>query len=268
MAVASMPMYDLPEVRSSLDSLWAGFVRHLKRQGLNNIPEKIVHGKNLTDLWNDPELWFSQCCGYDIVRGFASKLRPIATPHYGASGCRDADYASTIVVSENCKSDDVLDMFGAICVVNGFESHSGANSLKALVAPKNRGGSFFASVKVSGAHVSSLEMIRGGSADVAAIDCVTYALLESYRPEALAGIRRLGLTYRAPAIPYITRREVDDDTVARLQTAIFNAFADPHLTVTRQALYLKSIEILPLSAYRRITDFAEFAKKQGYPQLR
>ncbi len=267
MAVASMPMYDMPEVRSALDALWEGLVRHLKRQGLNDIPGRIQHGQNTADLWNDPDLWFSQCCGYDIVRRYADKLRPLATPHYGAPGCQGADYASNIVVAEDCRANDVLDMFGTTCVVNGFESHSGANALRALVAPKNRDGRFFSAAKVSGSHIESLKMIRRGAADVAAVDCITYALLKSYRPSALDGIRKLGRTYRAPAIPYITRRDGDDDRVDRLQTALFNAFVDPHLITTRQALYLKNIETLPASAYERIIAFEEYANGLGYAHL-
>jgi len=267
MPVASMPMYDMPEVRSSLDSLWSGFALHLRRQGFSDVPNHIQHDQNLADLWNDPDLWFSQCCGYDIVRRYVDILRPLATPHYGAPGCYGSDYASYVVVAENCEASDVLEMFGARCVVNGMESHSGANALKALVAPENRNGHFFASVIVSGAHVSSIDMVRRGVADVAAIDCVTYALLESYRPAALEGIRKLGRTYRAPAIPYVTSWRKSIDTIKRLQTAIFDAFADPHLTITRQALYLKNLELLPVSAYRRISEFEKFAELKGYTRL-
>ncbi len=268
MPVASMPMYDMPEVRSILDSLWVGLAKHLKREGLHDVPNHILHDHKLADLWNDPNLWFSQCCGYDIVKRYAGILRPIATPHYGAPGCRSADYASIVVVAEDSKASDVLEMAGVTCVVNGLESHSGTNALKALIAPSNRAGRFFSAVKVSGAHIASLRMIQRGEADVAAIDCVTYALLESYSPAALTGIRKLGRTYRAPAIPYITRWDSDGDRVERQQAAVFNAFADPHLKTVRQALYLKNIETLPVAAYKRIQDIEDKAGRMGYAQLR
>ena len=87
-------------------------------------------------------------------------------------------------------------------------------------------------------------------------------------PAALIGIRKLGRTYRAPAIPYVTRWDDDDDRVERLRAAIFNAFTDQHLTTTRQALYLKNIEVLPVSAYRRISAFEDYAARLDYPKLR
>ncbi len=267
MSVASMPMYDMPEVRKALDSLWAGLARHMAREGLCDVPDKLAHGRTLTSLWNDPGLIISQCCGYDIVYGYAGKLRPVATPHYGARGCRDATYASVVVVAEDSDATDVLRMRGAVCVINGPESHSGMSALRALVAPVSRGGRFFSQVKVSGTHAASLEMIKRGEAEVAAIDCVTYALMEAYRPAALAGTRRLGRTYRAPAIPYVTRWNVEEDTVRRMQSALYRTFADPGLATACRALYLKDIEALPLSAYRDIVAFHSVALAHGYPTL-
>ena len=267
MAVASMPMYDMPEVRKAQDTLWAGLARCFKREGIPEVPGRLVHGRNLHDLWGAPDLWFSQCCGYDIVNRYAGRLQPIATPHYGAPGCKGHKYASVIVVAEDLAASCVLQMRGAVCVINGAESHSGMSALRALVAPVSRGGRFFSQVKVSGAHAASLEIIKRGEADVTAIDCVTYALLEAYRPEALAGTRKLGRTYRAPAIPYVTCTSRGDQTVARMRTAVARAFADPNLRGARQALFLKDIENIPLSAYGRITAFQDFAVRHGYPAL-
>lgn len=265
--VASMPMYDMPEMRKALDTLWGGFARNLQREGLSDVPSKIVHDRALAKLWSDPNLWFSQCCGYDIVNRYARSLRPIATPHYGAPECKGPDYASVVVVAEDSDATDVLEMRDAVCVVNGPESHSGMSSLRALVAPRSQNGRFFSSVKVSGAHAVSLEMIRRGKADVAAIDCVTYAILGSYRPEAVKGIRKLGRTYRAPGIPYVTRCDVDEDTVMRMRTAILRSFADSNLHSVRRLLYLKDIEELPVSTYARITAYQDLAIRFGYPML-
>ena len=50
MPVASMPMYNIPELQSALDGLWSGFSRHLKRQGLYDVPERIEHNRNLKEI--------------------------------------------------------------------------------------------------------------------------------------------------------------------------------------------------------------------------
>lgn len=232
-AVASMPMYDLPEVRKALDSLWTAFARNLKREGVSDVPNRLEHDKPVVALWDDPRLLFSQCCGYDIVNRYTGKLQPIATPSYGADGCEGGEYCSAVIVAENVADDDVLGMRGAVCVINGPESHSGMSALRALVAPVSRNGRFFSKVKVSGSHLASLQMLQHGQADVAAVDCVTYGLLQSYRPAALSGTRMLGWTYPAPAVPYVARTDCDHDTVAKLRTAVFDTFNDPNLVTVR-----------------------------------
>ena len=267
MNAVSMPMYDIPEVRKALDDLWCGLSHGLRREGIVNVPDNLLHGVALNVLLDDPMLFFSQCCGYDLVNRYAGKLLPLATPHYGAEGCEGSEYASVVVVAEDVPETDVLHMSGAVCVVNGTESHSGMNALRALIAPASRDGRFFSQVRISGGHAASLEMLRNREADVASIDCVTYALLGSYRPEALAGTRMLGWTARAPAIPYVTRSDADDDTVARMRCALQDIFDSPDFSTTRQALYLKSLEVLPVQVYEEITGLQAFAARAGYSVL-
>ena len=267
MRVASMPMYDMAETREALDALWAGLARELRSEGLAAVPDSVVHGRPLHELWDDPELLFSQCCGYDIVNRYAGALRPVATPRYAAPGCGGADYASVIVVGEASRANDVREMRGAVCAVNGSESHSGMNALRALVAPVSRGGRFFSTVTVTGTHAASIALVQTGAADVAAIDCVTHALIGRYRPQALAGTRVLGWSDSAPGVPYVTRAEFGEDTLSRMRAAIARTFADPDLAGTREALLLAGVEVLPDGAYRRITKTQELAARRGYPEL-
>lgn len=267
MGVASLPMYDLPEIRDALDSLWDGLARHLRREGIADVPDRIVHDRPFRDLWSDPDLRFSQCCGYDLVNAYADTLQPIATPHFDAPECAGSAYASVIVVREGCAATDISELRGTVCVINEHDSHSGMNALRALVAPINRDGHFFARVEVSGAHAASVEMVRNGGADIAAVDCVTYALLGRHRPAALSGVRKLARTERAPALPYVTRSSVDSDKIARMRGALFQAFADPGLAAVREALLLKGVEVVPLSAYQRIAEFDDLAARHGFPRL-
>jgi ABC-type phosphate/phosphonate transport system substrate-binding protein len=141
------------------------------------------------------------------------------------------------------------------------------NALRALIAPLSREGRFFSEVKVSGAHSESLAMISRAEADVAAIDCVTYALLRRYRPSALAGTRPLCRTASAPVGPYVTRVDRDMDFVTQLRAALVDAFDDPHLASARDDLLLGGVEMLPASAYNRLTRFERFAAERGYAEL-
>ncbi|MFQ5785560.1 MAG: phosphate/phosphite/phosphonate ABC transporter substrate-binding protein [Alphaproteobacteria bacterium] len=268
MAVASLPMYDLPEVRGALDELWTAIAGNLRQAGVDGVPEELVHDRPLAKLWSDPELLLSQACGFDLVKSYTRKLRPVATPRYSAPGCNACRYTSAVIVSENSTATALEDLRGAVCAVNGPESHSGMNAFRALVAPLVHNGRFFSRVIETGAHSDSVALVASGDAGVAAIDCVSYALLVRYRPAAVAGTRVLCHTEPAPAIPYVTQADADEELVARLQTALAAAFADPGLAAARESLFLAGIEVLPHAAYYDLVDFEKRAVAYGYPKLR
>ena len=267
MRIASLPMYDLPATRAAHDALWAVIARSLEREGVADVPDRLMHDRPLHELWSDPDLLLTQCCGYDVTNRFAGRLRVVATPRFDAPGCEGWLYSSVIVVASDSTATGMEELRGAVCVVNGFESHSGMNALRAHVAPLSRNGRFFTTNKVSGSHRESLAVVARGEADVAAIDCVTHALMVRHDPEALAGTRQLCRTASAPAVPYVTRAEVGDDDVERLRTALYAAFADPALKGERGELLLAGIEVPPCAAYDRIIEFADFAAGHGYPSL-
>ena len=254
--IASLPMYDFPEIRHATDSLWQGISRHLRNQGIKQVPGKLAHDHHLRSLWSDDHLFFSQCCGYDVIHRYKDRLQVLGTPWFAATGCCNGDYASTIVVPEDSTFHDVVDMLGTVAVLNGPESHSGMNALFSLVAPYSRKGRFFSEVKISGSHAASLEALKKGSADVASVDCLTYDLLRRYRPGVITGTRTLGLTYPAPAPPYVTRKNADPETVARMKMALREAFSDSNLSQAMDALRLSDIEITDSDPYQRIvTEF-------------
>ena len=267
MLAASLPMYNIPEVRKASASLWSGIAKYLRLEGIRGVPDRLVFEQSLQDLWGNPKLMFSQCCGYDVVARFENILTPLAVPHFDVAGCTGSEYSSLVVVNEDCLYEDVLEMRGSVAVINGAESHSGMSSLRQLVAPRHKDGRFFDGVVISGAHVGSLGMLRRREADVAAIDCVTYELLSTYQPQSLIGTRVLGRTYHSPAPPYVTRCEYGFSLVGRIRTALLRAFDDPALTPARQALFLKKIEWADIASYSKISAIEDYAIKLGYPVL-
>jgi ABC-type phosphate/phosphonate transport system substrate-binding protein len=268
MAVASLPMYDLPEARSATDALWAGVARHLRREGVAEVPERLTYEPGGGALWRAPDLLFSQCCGADLTGAYADALCPLATPRYRAEGCAGGGYTSVLVVAEEAAIADLRDLRGRVAAINYPDSHSGSNALRALIAPCSRHGRFFAAVMPSGSHVASLALVASRQADVAAIDCVTHALLARHRPAALAGTRPLCRTASAPAPPFVTRKDVGDELVRRLRSGLQGALDDPALAAARADLLLDGIEVLPPTAYMRIAAFVRFAGRHGYPTLR
>lgn len=267
MGLASLAMYDLPEARAAVDAFWAGLAGHLRREGVADVPHRLTHDMPVAALLGDPRLMFGQCCGADLFGPHARSLRVVATPHFHAPGCTGADHSSVVVVAADSPAATLADLRGSVCAVNEPGSHSGATALRALVARDAGGGRFFSRVVLTGSHAASLDRVRDGTAAVAAIDCVTWALLARHRPAALEGLRILVRTESAPGLPYVTHAGIDTQALRRLRAAVIAAFADPTLADARDALLLEDVEVLPDSAYDRIAELAALADRHRLPLL-
>ena len=261
-------MYDFEEVRGAHGVLWNSVARKLERAGVEGVSAALDWSRSVHELWTDPGLLLSQCCGADLVGRYADTLALVATPLYNAPGCDGWLYSSVVLVAEDSRASDISDLRNAVCVINSRESHSGANALRALVAPLSRRGRFFSRIVLSGSHLTSVATVARGEADVAAIDCVTYACLERYRPSRLEGTRRLCYTAQAPGIPFVTRAGSDPNRIRQLRNALLEAFKEPEVRTAGAAVFIGGVEILPRSAYERIVQFKRLAAAQGYPELR
>jgi ABC-type phosphate/phosphonate transport system substrate-binding protein len=163
-------------------------------------------------------------------------------------------YRSLIVVNAESDATELADLRGMGAAINGTDSQSGFNALRAIFAPLAEAGRFFSEVKVSGMHRASLGMVAAGQADVCAVDCVTHALLARHAPEALEGTRVLTETEGAPSLPYITARSVSNPGLERLRQGLAAAAADPALADVRAELLILEFEVLADAAYDVIID--------------
>lgn len=265
--IASLPMYDLPEVTAATDAWWSGIARALAREGVADVPVNLVRDCDTKTVWRSPDLLFSQTCGYPLMHDFVGQLRVVATPSYDAAGCKGPFYRSLIVVRADDPAQTLDDLRGRFAAANAPDSQSGYSALRSAVAVVAQSASFFSKVVMSGGHANSLALVASGAADVCAVDCVTHALLARHRPVALANLRVLGETVAAPGLPYVTRAGAGGDLLQRLRAALNAALADPALAATREDLLIAGIEVLPETAYDRIIEIEEEARARGYACL-
>ncbi|HET7717178.1 MAG TPA: PhnD/SsuA/transferrin family substrate-binding protein [Bauldia sp.] len=266
MAIACLPWYSLPEVEPAQDAVWSAIARHLRHAGVA-APERLIRNVPIPGVFCDPDLMLAQCCGYDVVYGFAGSLMVLATPVYAAPGCEGPTYRSFVLVRDDSPFQEIGDLRGGVCAVNSFNSHSGANALRALVAPLARDGRFFRAVKVTGAHVRSLELLMSGRADVMAMDCVLHALLARHRPAALHGTRVIAATEAAPAPPLVTSAVAGRDRAARVREAVLAAMDDPEAVSAKAELLIDRLEVLPIARYARIVEIEGEAVRRGFFEL-
>ncbi len=267
MAIASLPWYDLPETRVYTDAFWHAVADQLRRGGVNMVPDTLERDLHHEEQWAHPSLMFTQACGYDVALDHGRFLRAIAAPCFLWPGCTAHYYSSYIVVRAHESVHSLDELRGMRAVINSVSSHSGTNSLRAMIAPLSRDGRFFSEVVESGAHVASLELLHNRRADVACIDCVTWGLLHQYRPEVLVGLRVLTATPLAPAPPYVTSMRYGRVFSRKLQNALVRVMNDPETASLRTVLGIGSVALIDNTLYQRILDFEAVAVEHAYFEL-
>lgn len=267
-AIAALPMYDFAPLVAATDAWWAAIAAQLRARGVRDVPQRLSRDIGHVESWRHPALLLGQACEYPLATAHGAFVRPIATPRYAAPGCADARYRSAIVVRRDDAVRDIAHLAGRRCVANEPDSNSGMNLLRARIAPFARDGRFFSTVAYSGSHLASAERVAAGDADVAAIDCVSYAQFVAHYPELTARLRILDWTESSPALPYVTARGTDEATRGALAGALAAAAADPALAEVRDALRLEGFAFDPDPDYRHVQALARAASDAGYPELR
>jgi ABC-type phosphate/phosphonate transport system substrate-binding protein len=265
--LACLPMYDFPELVRDHDRLWAALATRLRRTIRDVVPDVLTRPTALMPIWRHPRLLLGQTCGWPLVTELAGTVRLVATPVYDAPGCDGARHRSAIVVRTDDPAATLADLRGRRCAINGWDSNTGMNLLRATIAPLAGGGRFFHDVEISGSHQQSLRLVGAGIADVAAIDAVSLALLGQIEPDLVGATRILGWTPASPGLPLITAPASSDATVEALREALADVFADPDLADIRHRLRLAGVEVLGLGDYEPVRRLEAEAMALGYPRL-
>jgi len=265
--LASLPMYPAAGTET-LQRFWRGVAGHLRARGFADAPEALhTTGDDLSNHWLDPRLLLSQSCGYPYVtrlRGHGVQV--VGAFHYTAPGCTGSRYRSLLVCRESDAARGLGDFGGRIAVVNGVDSHSGCNALRGAlcdVAAARSGTPFFAQVHVSGSHAGSLQFVREGRADLAAIDCVSLASLRWHAPGAWYGLRVVGETRDAPGLPLVTSANLSATDLGCLRGALADAVADPALRAPCEQLLIAGFEAIAPQAYDKIARIEQEARARG-----
>jgi ABC-type phosphate/phosphonate transport system substrate-binding protein len=264
--VATLPMYDWPEIRGPTDTLWRAVHDAAARRGLD-LPATLDRGRRPLDLWTDPALALGQTCGLPFVTRLRGKVRLLATPCYAATGCEGPRYSSMIVVARNSRYRRLEDLRGARAAYNAPHSQSGYAALRAALAPLANGRPFFAETIETGAHRASLRALAGGRADICAIDAVCWALATRHDAAITGRLRLIGQTPLTPGLPLICAALRTDGEVAALRAALAEAIIEDLDPVNRSAVMLAGMEFVPEHDYDAIAAMGAAADALGYKIL-
>lgn len=238
--IASLAMYDWPELHGAHDRLWALIRGALAGAGLD-APERLRRDKSLWEVWQSPDLILGQTCGMPYRTRLHGLVNLVATPDYALPDAPPGYYYSQFVVRADAPGDLAV-FIERTLAFNGQDSQSG------WAAPQNhvaRLGRAFRHTLHTGAHRDSARAVAEGRAEIAAIDAVTWRLIGTHLPAVAQRLRVIGHTEPTPGLPLITAPGRDRRALAAAvgQAIAMLAPAD------RATLGLRGLVTIPPAAY-------------------
>ncbi len=259
---ASLPMYNLPEMRGVNAAFWAAL-----REELNDpdAPEALSFDRPPVPGAIGPENLFTQVCGYPLQTIYRGQARLLGVPCYTAPHCAPGMHAGVFIVAEDAPYQTLEDLRGANFVFNSVNSNSGMNLPRRAIAEIAGGLPFFASCVETHSQPANLERVAKGEADATCVDCVTYALFLRHRLRA--GTRILAATPMTPAIPFVTAITTPEPLAQALQAALFRVARAPRWAEVRAGLMLADILPPEPADYALQLRHVAEAAAMGYPDL-
>lgn len=257
--IAALPMYDWPEARAEVDAQWARMRYALRRAGVDAPETTVRRNSDLLAVpggirdasgkvaapdpatlppdefdfhavWLHPALLFAQTCWGPMELGLERQVQVVGQPIYdGIEGGQGGFYSSAIVMRppgkhvaapDNGQALIPLELIrGKRFAFNGLDSMSGIIAITRDLQAMGENLDIFAGRVESGGHRNSIVEVAEGRADVAAIDCQSWALAQRFEPRA-KDVVVVGWTARRKGLPFITARTTPPALLARLREAL------------------------------------------------
>jgi hypothetical protein len=184
-------MYDWPEIKNDNQHFW----KTLRQTALAFHPDILLpeqleetSGLDILSHWQDVELVFSQSCWGVLSLGLANDVDILAQADYSnIQGGRGSFYRSAIIALAEDLSDQQIPL--------------SQNTIE------------------TGSHRASVKAVIHGEADVAAIDCRSWALAQAYE-DGTDQLVVLGWTKERLGLPYITSKTTNSRIKSVLRSAL------------------------------------------------
>ncbi len=234
--IAFLGMYDRPETAAANDLLWAAI-----RSNLDKGPEALSRGIDPWQAWSSPELLLAQTCGCPFRTRLYGEVELVGTPDYGLPDCPPGFYRSVFVAKASATPPPLEQFDRARFAYNDALSQSGWAA--PLIHLQDRNILPGALIE-TGSHRESARAVVEGRADFAALDLLSWEMIQDYDDFADA-LCVVDLTVPTPGLPFITA--LSEDPTA-LFIAVKSAISSLEET-TLATLRLKGFLHIPTSEY-------------------
>ncbi len=250
--IAALDMYNWPESADVFQHFWVAISDGLDQRGINAPTQLCQRDENLAGIAASGDLLLGQICGITYARANAEKQCFV---NVGAFACDDdglapGEYCSVLIAPKG----HMLDINAPSTLraaINGYGSLSGWIVLANYFSGQSQ-QTPFKEVVLSGGHRQSAQMVASAAADIAAIDIISWQMLNRFSPDITTQLEVIGRTLPRPGLPLVTSCHHDPATIAGLKAALDDAVATPKIKAALAGLGITGLALNSDDDYRQL----------------
>lgn len=256
---------------AQLKEAWESIFKEMS----NYLPAPYRHNYSVifednAELFSSIQMLIGQTCGYPYISSIHKTHNLVCVPDFNVEGCNEAKYSSWIVTQLSDDRTTLAEFEGATATINNWDSNSGMNVFRQAISKQvfsqsEKQTSFFSDVIENGSHLTSIELISCGKADIAAIDAVTwhFALVEGrVDPDK---IQIIGQSVQTAGLPFVMNKLIPlDPEYVRLA---LNKALDNQPESIRDFIQINRFTKVTDSDYDLTRAIEQDAIDSGYPLL-
>jgi ABC-type phosphate/phosphonate transport system substrate-binding protein len=209
--IASLMMYNRPELEDAHNTYWALIRNHLADAGIES-PASLSQDDEEFSVWKHPALVLSQTCGMPYRLFLHGKVHLVGTPDFALDGCPPGYYNSAIIIHRDNRGSPLQAFANEVFAYNQTISQSG---YAAILNHASAQGITFTNPAQTHSHLLSAQAVAEKRAAIASIDAVTWRLIQRYE-SFVSELTVLDWTEPTPGLPYVT-------AITQNPTTVFNA---------------------------------------------
>ncbi len=264
----SLPMYNLPEMKSDNRALWGAMRVELSRLGLDDLSDDLDFTRRPVPAEIETDTLFTQVCGYPLQTIYRRQATLLGAPVYADKYCKGATHCGVFIVGAKSRFKQLEELRGCRFAYNSRHSNSGMNLPRRAIAEIAGGKPFFGAIAETHSHPGNIERVALDEIDATCVDNVTYAFVMRHLPALARATRVLATTPRSPSIPFVTTSRAPADLKEALRKALFQVARAEEWAGVRAGLLLQ--DIVPItneSPYEDLLRYETEARALGYPEL-
>lgn len=253
---------------SELRSAWFSVFKNLHHYlpAPFNQPLELVFEDD-GSLFANESVLFAQTCGYPYNKRWRQSHDLIAVADFDIEGCTGISYSSWIITRPEFADLKLNAFANKTAVINNADSNSGMNVLRYAVSPYQIEGQFFAKVIESGSHLTSLQQVMDGQADIAAIDAVTWYFARQSGLVDDSRVSVIGQSETTTGLPFMMSKNLAQTCSAKTICDAMNRSLEHAQSNAGDFLRIKRFVSVNPDQFDTILELEDAAISAGYPDL-